>query len=83
MPRRLNILMLVPHEPSQDPRIHYTANTLARDHDVLVLATVRAKEKRPRDNTVGIPSTMNSNNLVGMLCWNFGRSGNGMNPMRA
>lgn len=52
-PRRLTILMLVPHEPTQDPRIHYTANALARHHDVQVIATVRAKDRRPADNVVG------------------------------
>ena len=53
MSTRLKILMLVPHEPSLDPRVHYTANALARVHDVQVLATVRAKERRPTGNSVG------------------------------
>lgn len=44
---RLNILMLVPHEPMLDPRIHYTAAGLATRHKVTVLATTRARDRRP------------------------------------
>src|SRR5262245_44872279 len=51
-PRRPRVLMLVPHEPSQDPRIHYTANALSKIYDLTVLATVRAKETRPLENVV-------------------------------
>lgn len=43
----LNILMLVPHEPSLDPRIHYTAAGLAKRHNVTVVSTMRERDSRP------------------------------------
>ncbi|SIR41508.1 Glycosyltransferase involved in cell wall bisynthesis [Bosea sp. TND4EK4] len=39
--------MLVPHEPSLDPRIHYTAAGLAKRHTVKVVSTTRSRDKRP------------------------------------
>jgi glycosyltransferase involved in cell wall biosynthesis len=47
--------MLVPHEPSVDPRVHYTANTLAKTFDVRVLAVRRDFEQRPADNLTTQP----------------------------
>jgi glycosyltransferase involved in cell wall biosynthesis len=44
------ILVLVPHEPTLDPRIHYTAASLARHHAVAVVATVHETEVRSADN---------------------------------
>lgn len=44
--KRLDILVLVPHEPGLDPRIHYTASALARRHTVTVLATVLPRQSR-------------------------------------
>lgn len=62
----LTILMLVPHEPSLDPRIHYTAAALAKRHTVKVVSTTRSRDARPaasadsRDSyeTVRLPYTM-------------------------
>ena len=53
--RTPELLMLVPHEPTLDPRIHYTANTLAKEYRVTVLATVRDFERRPADNYPSAP----------------------------
>jgi glycosyltransferase involved in cell wall biosynthesis len=49
------LLMLVPHEPTVDPRVHYTANTLAKLFDVRVLAVRRSFEQRPSDNLTTSP----------------------------
>lgn len=62
----LTILMLVPHEPSLDPRIHYTAAALAKRHTVKVVATTRSRDARPATpadsrhgyETVRLPYTM-------------------------
>ncbi len=50
--RALDILVLVPHEPSLDPRIHYTATAMARQHRVTVLATVLPRQSRARTERV-------------------------------
>jgi glycosyltransferase involved in cell wall biosynthesis len=39
--------MLVPHEPSLDPRIHYMADGLAKRHRVKVVSTTRLRDARP------------------------------------
>lgn len=44
------LLVLVPHEPTLDPRVHYTAASLARRYSVTVLATVQKTEERPEEN---------------------------------
>ena len=44
------VLVLVPHEPTLDPRVHYTAESLASCYSVRVLATVQATEDRPEEN---------------------------------
>jgi glycosyltransferase involved in cell wall biosynthesis len=44
------VLVLVPHEPTLDPRVHYTAASLARRYSVTVLATVQKTEERPEEN---------------------------------
>lgn len=62
----LTILMLVPHEPSLDPRIHYTAAALAKRHTVKVVSTTRSRDARPAASadsqhgyeTVRLPYTM-------------------------
>jgi glycosyltransferase involved in cell wall biosynthesis len=43
-------LVLAPHEPTLDPRVHYTAASLARRYSVTVLATVQETEERPDEN---------------------------------
>jgi glycosyltransferase involved in cell wall biosynthesis len=43
-------LVLVPHEPTLDPRVHYTAASLAKRYSVTVLATVQKGEERPEGN---------------------------------
>jgi glycosyltransferase involved in cell wall biosynthesis len=47
---RRRVLMLVPHEPTLDPRVDHTAATLATVFDVTVLGVVRACEFRPVDS---------------------------------
>jgi glycosyltransferase involved in cell wall biosynthesis len=42
--------VLVPHEPTLDPRVHYTAASLAKRYSVTVLATVQKGEERPEGN---------------------------------
>jgi glycosyltransferase involved in cell wall biosynthesis len=42
--------MLAPHEPTLDPRVHYTANSLAAEYNVTVLGTVQVFERRPDGN---------------------------------
>jgi glycosyltransferase involved in cell wall biosynthesis len=42
--------MLVPHEPTLDPRVHYTAASLAKRYDVMVIAVLRDFEQRPEEN---------------------------------
>jgi glycosyltransferase involved in cell wall biosynthesis len=44
------LLVLVPHEPTLDPRVHYTAESLAKRYVVSVLATVQKTEERPEEN---------------------------------
>lgn len=44
------MLMLVPHEPTLDPRVHYTATSLARRYDLTVVSIARPFERRPADN---------------------------------
>lgn len=44
------LLVLVPHEPTLDPRVHYTAESLAKGHVVTVVATVQDSESRPQDS---------------------------------
>jgi len=44
---RPGLLVLVPHEPTLDPRVHYTAESLAKRYSVSVLATVQETEERP------------------------------------
>lgn len=44
------ILVLVPHEPTVDPRVHYTAAALAKQHDVTMVATTHEWDVRPADN---------------------------------
>jgi glycosyltransferase involved in cell wall biosynthesis len=44
------VLVLVPHEPTLDPRVHYTAESLANRYSVRVLATVQEMEERPEEN---------------------------------
>jgi glycosyltransferase involved in cell wall biosynthesis len=45
-----SVLILVPHEPTLDPRVHYTAASLARRCAVRVMATVQQTETRPDEN---------------------------------
>jgi len=47
---RPGVLVLVPHEPTLDPRVHYTAESLASRYSVRVLATVQETEERPEQN---------------------------------
>jgi len=47
---RPGLLVLVPHEPTLDPRVHYTAESLAKRYSVSVLATVQETEERPEEN---------------------------------
>lgn len=47
---RPDVLVLVPHEPTLDPRVHYTAESLASRYSVRVLATVQETEDRPEEN---------------------------------
>ncbi len=47
---RPRLLVLVPHEPTLDPRVHYTAESLAKRYSVNVLATVQETEERPEEN---------------------------------
>jgi glycosyltransferase involved in cell wall biosynthesis len=54
--RRRRIVVLVPHEPTLDPRIHYTAQSLGREHDVTVVATALESEARPETNRPVMPS---------------------------
>jgi glycosyltransferase involved in cell wall biosynthesis len=44
------LLMLAPHEPTLDPRVHYTAQSLAKKFDVVLFATIREFERRPEEN---------------------------------
>jgi glycosyltransferase involved in cell wall biosynthesis len=44
------LLVLVPHEPTLDPRVHYTAESLGQRYAVSVLATVQETEERPEEN---------------------------------
>jgi glycosyltransferase involved in cell wall biosynthesis len=48
--RRRTMLILVPHEPTLDPRVHYTANSLAKRYNVMMVAVVRDFEHRPEEN---------------------------------
>jgi glycosyltransferase involved in cell wall biosynthesis len=43
-------LVLVPHEPTLDPRVHYTAESLAKRYAVTVVAVVQESEARPKEN---------------------------------
>ncbi len=43
-------LVLVPHEPTLDPRVHYTAESLAKKYGVTVVAVVQEFEWRPEEN---------------------------------
>jgi glycosyltransferase involved in cell wall biosynthesis len=43
-------VMLVPHEPSLDPRVQYTAASLAKRYKLRVIGTVRANESPPEGN---------------------------------
>jgi glycosyltransferase involved in cell wall biosynthesis len=49
-PARPRLLVLVPHEPTLDPRVHYTAASLATRYSVTMLATVQKTEERPKEN---------------------------------
>lgn len=51
-----SLLMLVPHEPTLDPRVHYTATSLAKQYDVTVLAVIRDFERRPEENYPQLPA---------------------------
>jgi glycosyltransferase involved in cell wall biosynthesis len=44
------LLVLAPHEPTLDPRVHYTAASLAKRYSVTVLATVQKTEERPEES---------------------------------
>jgi glycosyltransferase involved in cell wall biosynthesis len=44
------LLMLAPHEPTLDPRVHYTAQSLAKKFEVVLLATMYEFEQRPEEN---------------------------------
>lgn len=48
-----DVLMLVPHEPSLDPRVQYTAASLATRYKLRVMSVVRPSEKRPERNITG------------------------------
>lgn len=50
MSSRRRALVLAYHEPTLDPRVHYTAESLAARYDVTVVATVQASETRPEHN---------------------------------
>jgi glycosyltransferase involved in cell wall biosynthesis len=50
--RPLDILVLVPHEPGLDPRIHYTTTAMAKHHRVTVLATVLPRQSRAKGERV-------------------------------
>ena len=47
---RQHALVLVPHEPTLDPRVHYTSQSLATRYTVTVLAVVQEGEERPPEN---------------------------------
>ena len=44
------VLVLAHHEPTLDPRVHYTAQSLAKKYAVTVLALVQESEARPAEN---------------------------------
>jgi len=44
------VLVLAYHEPTLDPRVHYTAQSLAKKYVVTVLALVQEFEARPAEN---------------------------------
>jgi glycosyltransferase involved in cell wall biosynthesis len=44
------VLVLVPHEPTLDPRVHYTSESLATRHAVTMTAIVQPREERPAEN---------------------------------
>lgn len=47
---RGSVLVLAPHEPTLDPRVHYTAESLAKTHAVIVVAIVQESDVRPDEN---------------------------------
>ena len=47
------VLVLVNHEPTLDPRVHYTAQSLAKKYVVTVLALAQESEARPAANEPG------------------------------
>jgi glycosyltransferase involved in cell wall biosynthesis len=48
--------MLVPHEPTLDPRVHYTAESLAKEYEVTVVSVVLESDHRPEGNYATVPS---------------------------
>jgi glycosyltransferase involved in cell wall biosynthesis len=45
-----SVLVLVSHEPTLDPRVHYTSEALAKRYATMVIATVPEAEERPFEN---------------------------------
>jgi glycosyltransferase involved in cell wall biosynthesis len=90
---RAGVLVLVPHEPTLDPRVHYTAESLATRYAVTVLAIVQDEERRPEDNrppdagyvTVRLPLRARGGSVFMLLrvlrLWWAGRS-TGVAPRR-
>ncbi len=50
------LIMLVPHEPTLDPRIQYTARSLSKEYEVTVISVVQEYERRPSDNYSDTPT---------------------------
>jgi glycosyltransferase involved in cell wall biosynthesis len=50
------LMMLAPHEPTLDPRVHYTAQSLAKKFDVVLLAAMHESDRRPEANYPTNPS---------------------------